>query len=517
MKKLLFKISFTLFIALVAFAITVFVLPCPPAQAASIPECRAVIVGITDYRSIDDTWYGRDNAQELYQQLSPVWGASNTKLLLDSQARKADILAAIAWLAGKADADDTVLFYFSGHGSTAGALCCYDASSSDFSGRISPSELAAAFRAMPAGKTVITLDCCYSGNFKPDLTSNDRVILMSTSPNELGWETKYLQHFVFTYYLLQAFANFDQADANHDYELSAEEIFQYANTGTLGWTSSAGEKQHPVTVDTYAGELAVLAKFIFTLNTALPSGTTILSLDGKNYTSAPGPLLWIPDVSHTITVPQMVDKGSGTRYVFTKWNDGSTSVTRVVSKGSYTASYDEEQLLILISAYGDVQGGGWYKDGTRAGFSVTPYIELADTKHIFTRWSGDFSGTGPSGSLVMTAPKTVTANWRHEYLLTINSEYGQPTGAGWYQEGKTAAVSVEPVQGVIIRHIFTGWSGDLTDTSEISNICLNSPKVITAIWRVDYLQLYLLVGGVVVLGAAATVIVILIRRNKKAI
>src|SRR4030042_1153920 len=116
MKKFLSKVSIAVFMVLVLFIVSTFALPVMPAQAASTPECWAVLVGVSNYQYIGDLSYCDDDAQELSDALSPVWGDSHVRLLVDSQATKANILVAIDWLADNADADDTVLFSFSGHG-----------------------------------------------------------------------------------------------------------------------------------------------------------------------------------------------------------------------------------------------------------------------------------------------------------------------------------------------------------------------------------------------------------------
>ncbi len=578
------KIPAAILIGLIAFIATVFVLPCLPAQAADTPECWGVIVGISNFEYINDLNYADDNARDLYENLSPVWGESHIKLLIDSEAAKSDILNAIKWMAGKADTDDTVLFDFSGHGSDGGYICPYDTYVS-LSTCISASELTNSFKSVKAKKIVVILDSCYSGDFKDSLSTDTRVILMATDPDELGWEDGAIMHSVFTYYLLSALDNFDEVDTNHDYELSAEELFAYVAPLVEAYEEANNYPsiQHPTISDTYLREIALLARFMFALNTLLPPGTSILSLDGIEYFSLPLPLLWIPGSEHTLVIPQIVDTGVGTRYVFINWSDGDTSDTRVISKGSYTANYDKEQLLDMISSYGDTAGAGWYKDSSTADFSVTPYVETPDTKHFFTQWSGDFTGTSSTGSLVMDTPKTVTANWRNEYLLsinspysestgsgwynentianfsinpyvetsdtrryftswsgdftgtdssamvymdtpktviahwrseyllTVNSEYGNPVGTGWYREDETAAVSVEPVQGFLIRHIFTEWSGDLNVTQSNYHLSMNSPKVITANWRTDYVQLYILIGVVVILGVAVIITITFVR------
>jgi uncharacterized repeat protein (TIGR02543 family) len=584
MKKLLSRISIAVFLALVLFIVTTLVLPVASARADSSTECWAVIAGVSNYLYINDLSYCDDDVRDLSDILSPVWGSSHVRTLINSQASKANILDAIDWLADNAGPEDTVLFSFSGHGSDYqnGYFCPYDSLTYSWANDISSSQLASAFQSVQAGKVVIILDICHAGEFQSSMGTSGRVILMACRSYETSQESGYLQNGVFTYYILQAMDNFEDADANSDNELSAEEVAEYANP----LANDYNIWQNPVLYDGYYGELALLARFVFALNTSLPHGTTVLTLDGETYTSAPSPMIWVPGISHTITVPELVDPGTGTRYVFTQWNDGYVMVTRVITHGAYTANYDKEHLLEVISALGDTQGSGWYKDGTSAGFSVTDYIELTDTRHYFTGWSGDYTGTSPSASIYMNAPQTVTANWRHEYLLTLNSaygtltgagwygegtsagfsvtdyielpdtkhyftnwsgdysgtsptasltmdepkvvdanwrheylltlnsEYGEPEGAGWYDEGETAGVSVEPIQGFLIRHIFDGWSGDLTDEDADSSVVMSSPKVVTANWRTDFVQLYILIGGVVVV--AAIVITIIVRIRKRA-
>ncbi len=585
MKKLFFRVSTISFFALIMLLVTTFALPCVKAQADSTtPQCWGVFVGISTYQNYLGSAYGDNDARELSEKLSPTWGSSHVRLLTNSQATKSAILSAIDWLATNADINDTVILFYSsyvwGFDSSHDYLSTYDCTSSLSTG-ISSSELANSFRSIKAGKITIIFNYFYTRDLLNALTDSGRVILMCSPSDGSWWWNNSFQHSVFTYYILQALDKFDTTDTNNDYELSAEEIYEYASP----LTTDEHSDQHPVLDDRYSGELPLIAKFSFTTN--LPNtGQTILTLDDDNYTLVPPPIFWVPGGSHTMTVPQTVNIDSGTRYAFTGWSDGGTSTTRTVTKGSFTANYQKEYLLTVNSTFGSPAGGTWYKEDTAATFSVTDYVETSNTKHYFTGWSGDFTGASSSGSLVMSrprtvtaswrneylltinsafgnpvgagwyqqgssatfsitatvetsdtkhyftgwsgdltettasgtlvmsSPKTVTANWRHEYLLTINSDYGTPTGAGWYDEGEKASINVAPEQGFIIRHIFTGWSGALTTSQPSSEIRMNSPATITANWQTDYIQLYIVIGIVVVLGAVITVVLVVVRRKK---
>jgi hypothetical protein len=519
MKNLISKISIISILVLISLLVTSFVIPYAPAQAAeSVPEYWGLFIGVSNYQYLPNLRFSDDDSRELYNELKSIWGDSHTRLLLDSQAKKADILAAIDWLANSAGPEDTVLFNFSGYGSYSGVFHPYDSAGAASANAISPSELAGAFESVNAGKIVFILNCGAAGTFQEALAGEGRVIIMSSGATEITYSITYLKHSVFIYYFLDAFAHFDTVDTNHDYELSAEEIFAYASPRTTEYEqedNSFPSIQHPILDDGYSGDFPLFAKFIFSINITPPSGTTILTLDGVNYTSTFPPLFWVPGLSHTMTVPQTIAAGTGARFVFAGWSDNETSNTRVVSSGSFTARYNKEYLLTINSAYGSPTGAGWYQNGVTANFSVLASVITSDSRHYFTGWSGNYTGSSTNGSIKMSAPKLITANWRNEFLLTINSDYGEPVGAGWYDEGENVSISVEPVLGFIIRHFFTGWSGDLTAAESSATFTMTAPKVITVNWETDYLQLYLLIVILLVIGGAVAAAIIYVYLPKK--
>ena len=579
------KVPVIVFIAIILAVLPVLTQLCTPAYAEdSESECWAVIIGVSEYKKYQDAPGCAEGAEQLSQQLGPIWGEENVQLLLDSEATKTKIHEAVNWLVSNEDGNDTVLFYYSGH-SDKGYIASYNAYYE--STWISSRELANWLRPLESERVTIILDTCYAAAFNNKLSGSGRVILASSQANELSYSAG--GDSVFTYYILEALDEFDIADANYNYELSAEELFQYAEPETIEQTEDYPKgTQHPVMSDDYSGELSLLVKFIFSTEPSLPSDTDILFLDDVAYSSVPLELIWAPGSVHSFTVLSPLDNGSGTGYVFTSWSDGDTSTSRTISHGgAYTANYktqyklliesdygkpegqgwyDEgstanisvtsveepttkhiftgwsgdfsgskatasvimdspktvranwrtEYLLTIESAHGEPKGEGWYDEGSTANISVTSSIEEPTAKHFFTGWSGDYSGNTPTVSVTMDSPKTIKVNWQSEYLLTIESEYGEPEGAGWYDEGSTANISVAPSEGLIIKHIFTGWSGDISGTELTVTLTVNSPITVTANWRNEYTGLYILISGVVVL-AAATIIGLRIRRRRKSI
>jgi uncharacterized repeat protein (TIGR02543 family) len=218
--------------------------------------------------------------------------------------------------------------------------------------------------------------------------------------------------------------------------------------------------------------------------------------------------------------PQIADHGGGRRHVFTGWGGDSTATTAEASITMYspatvTAGWKPQYYLTVTSEYGDSEGEGWYDMGAEVTFSVGPEIlDHGDgSRHVFLGWSGDSTATTAEASIAVDSPATVTADWQPQYYLTVESEYGDPEGEGWYDGGYLAAVSVKPSVGIIVRQVFTGWSGDLTDDAPSAYVSMDSPKVVTAEWRTDYVQLFILIGGVIVLAGAIWLTVAARRRG----
>ena len=180
--------------------------------------------------------------------------------------------------------------------------------------------------------------------------------------------------------------------------------------------------------DQYPGELILLMKFIFSIEPELPPDYDILILDNEESPSVPLELTCAPGSLHDLTIPPLVDTGTGTRYVFTSWSDGDTSVSRTISRGGvYTANYATQHQLLIESAYGEPEGEGWYEAGSTITISVAP-SEGGIIRQVFTGWSGDFSGDTPTAHLIIDSPKTITANWRIDYtrlyLIIVGSIMG---------------------------------------------------------------------------------------------
>jgi len=129
---------------------------------------------------------------------------------------------------------------------------------------------------------------------------------------------------------------------------------------------------------------------------------------------------------------------------------------------------------------GTINGAGTYKSGTIMTLTATPA-----SGYIFTGWSGGASGTSTSITVTMNSNQSVTGNFQAQ--ITAPTKYtlsttampgggGTILGGGTYNEGTAVMVTVTPATG----YTFTGWSGDITNTSPSVTITMNSNKSIAA-------------------------------------
>jgi len=408
-------------------------------------ECWAVIVGVSEYEHYHgEQAYFANNAREFASQLSSLWGDDHVKLLTDSMATEEAIEDAITdWLVSRADTNDVALFYFSGmaEGDDV-AFAPYDARYSET--WTNDRELDKWLGMLDSEKIVVILEIAHAGRFETKLSDSGRVVLMACRSDESHWYNTALQQSIFSYLVLEALRGFEAADTNNDMELSAEEIFNYAQSGTEDLVE---DEQHPQMSDYYEGQLSLLIKVTAGVESDMAQDVNILSIAGRTYSAGDLPIsfIWTPDSSHDFEVVSSVSGGSGIEYAFNSWDDGTKSASRTISHGG-------------------------------------AYI----------------------------------ANYTTHYYLTVESAYGDPQGEGWYDSGSRATISVTSPQGKIIRQVFTGWSGDFSATTPSASVTMNGPKTITANWRTDYMQLYMIIGGVLVLlgGIAAGVTIMLVRRRR---
>ena len=207
-------------------------------------------------------------------------------------------------------------------------------------------------------------------------------------------------------------------------------------------------------------------------------------------------------VTITVTSPSNVTLQKS-RLVFTNWlgdtNSSMPSLSLTMTKPIFVrAQWKTQYYLTVLSSVGAPLGSGWYDAGTAATISVQSTVGFQNnTRYVFAGWNGTAQGQGATGRLNVNAPMAVNAQWNIQYLVQVDSAYGNPQGAGWYDAGTDARVSIatQVDQGNRTRRIFNGWSGDYSGSDPSFALKVNAPRMVRAEWATQY-QLTFKVSGV---------------------
>jgi len=205
-----------------------------------------------------------------------------------------------------------------------------------------------------------------------------------------------------------------------------------------------------------------------------------------------------------ISVDSPVEESSDTRYRFDKWVGGNlrdntnnpANYVYMDSPKMIEAAWVTQYKLTVTSQQGSATGGGWYDKDQAASFSVNSPVDSGQgVRYVFTSWTGDYTGSALTGSVAMNGPKTVTATWKTQYLLTIDPNGGQvDKDTQWADSGTSIPVTASSPCNVVeknSRSVFQGWQGTITSTSNPITVAMDEPKTLKAIWKTQY---YLVVG-----------------------
>jgi hypothetical protein len=238
-----------------------------------------------------------------------------------------------------------------------------------------------------------------------------------------------------------------------------------------------------------------------------------LVVDEAHYTmdQIPVSFRWIGGSVHSFEVPATIQTQQGVRYVFEEWSDGVSSAKRtlvVSSPTTFIARYRTEYLVSISSLYGTLSGGGWYEEGALATINVLSNIISGSTgeRFVFSGWSGDISSTDTTVTFTVDRPKTIYANWKRQYYVTVYSDFSSfENGNDWCDEGSYVKLKLKETSlGFLVKKVFDHFEGLSSRDRVISNgeveVFVDSPRTITAVWRTDYTQLLLFVFLAIIVG-----------------
>ena len=258
-----------------------------------------------------------------------------------------------------------------------------------------------------------------------------------------------------------------------------------------GWSdgSSANPRQIKVTQDT-------------TLH-ANYATQYLLSIDSNGGSTTPSG--WYPPnmrVNVSVTDPSVVEPNA-VRLSFNGWTGSMTSTSSflevnmtqpVFVKANWTVQY----YVAIVTPVGSPVGSGWYDAGQIDTVGVkSPIIQSTTGERILlTGWNSTIPGDNSTSQITVHAPVILLAKWKTQYELNLQSAYGNPQGAGWYNAGTNVPVNIQALLNYpnSTRRVFIGWTGDYNGQSTSVTVQMNSPEGITANWATQYLVTFKFVG-----------------------
>lgn len=211
-----------------------------PKEAAPERKIIGLFVGISDYNGLGDLPFTADDAERLHRQYREKAGmrAEDATLLLDQKATVENIEKALKKIAKTASASDTVVIFYSGHGSQYLREDGFNAADPDakdetltvVDGEITDDRFAELLKPCNAGTVMVVIDACFSGGFAKEVVSRPgRIGLFSSEEDVLSLVAdKFKAGGYLSKFLLEAMGEKrDEADLNHDKAITAHELSHY--------------------------------------------------------------------------------------------------------------------------------------------------------------------------------------------------------------------------------------------------------------------------------------------------
>jgi len=226
-------------------------------------------IGVSKFQNSEfDLTYADDDAVSIHEiftsGLSPVYNKVSSKLLLNEEATKDNIMAHFRSLAEVVTPKDQVILFIASHGINDEGfyyVLTHEADKNDLTGTcLNWSELAEALSLLPC-RVLMFLDTCHSGALGNNLTSNDNylkntealrelgsvevgvVIMSGSTGDESSLESAEWEHGVFTLSLIKGLKD-KEADIRGDGLIFLRELDFFVSNNVYDLTKG---KQNPTT------------------------------------------------------------------------------------------------------------------------------------------------------------------------------------------------------------------------------------------------------------------------------
>lgn len=230
-------------------------------------DLYALVVGVSKYKDskipkLDLSDKDAKEFGEFLKTQNQIFKTANVTYLLNEKATKSEVEKYLYYTLPKAEKEDTVILFFSGHGAfdpirpNDFLFLPFDAEP-QYLGTTSVKMTGLEFlKGVNAERVLIIADACYAGGFtdmkakalSPSLelflqearSSSGRAIITSARSGELSWEAPDSKNSVFTHNFLEGLKG--KADKDHDGVVTLNEAYEYAYSHTKDETRG---KQHP--------------------------------------------------------------------------------------------------------------------------------------------------------------------------------------------------------------------------------------------------------------------------------
>ncbi|MBL8175987.1 MAG: hypothetical protein JNK48_15020, partial [Bryobacterales bacterium] len=205
-----------------------------------------------------------------------------------------------------------------------------------------------------------------------------------------------------------------------------------------------------------------------TVITSTPPGLQV-SVDNTPVTT-PASFIWAPGSSHFLTLNTTQVLGD-VRYRFAAWSDGGAQGHSIVANqngGTYTVSFTESYRLradVAPTNGGSITPVPNFPDGFYPSGTTVQLTAANATGFNFAGWSGALTGAQPTGSVLMNAPKYVTAAFTPQDAVAVRIESNAP-GTRITMDGAPVDLPVT-LQLVVGRRYRFAAPGQVTETDKI--------------------------------------------------
>lgn len=228
-------------------------------HSAMAQNIYMVSVGIADYQYINDLRKAENDAREM----AKLYGThtKNITLLTGSQATHDGIKSALVNQFSKAQPNDIVVFFFSGHGMK-GGLCAYDVNLRA-EHVLLYSEIQQVLRSCKAKTKLLFIDACFSGGLRDTKKRSSAqqsfngqkgiMLFLSSRTGETSQENPWANYGFYTQYLVRGIKG--AADVDKDRIITAKEIYEYVSQNVKKATR---QQQHPVMWGLFSDDMHIM-------------------------------------------------------------------------------------------------------------------------------------------------------------------------------------------------------------------------------------------------------------------